>query len=61
MCIENLGDKFLLNNTLVSQYTKHIDMCHHFMKNYVEGVTLKNIFLHSEENITDTIAKNLSK
>ena len=41
--VDNVGDIFLSENTLVSQRTKHIDMRHNFIFDYVEDRTVKLI------------------
>ena len=39
--LDNVGDIFLLENTLVSQQTKHIDVRHHFNYYYAKYKTVK--------------------
>ena len=39
---------------------KHIYMCHHFIRDYIEDGTLKIKFFRSEENMVDPFTKNLS-
>ena len=60
MQVNNVGAIFLSENTSVSQRTKHIDMCNHFICDYVEYGTVEIQFLHSVENMADTFTKNLN-
>ena len=39
--IDNVEAIFLSENTLVSQWTNHIDTRHHFIRDYVEDGTVK--------------------
>ena len=59
MQVNNVGAIFLSENTSVSQRTKHIDMCNHFICDYVEYGTVEIQFLHSEENLADPLTNNL--
>ena len=45
MHIGNAGAIFLSDNILVSQWKNHIDVCHHFIWEYIEERTVKIIFL----------------
>ena len=58
--VDNIGAIFLPYNTSSSQRTKHIDVCHNFICNYVKGGTVKNKFFSSEGNIADPFTNNLS-
>ena len=41
-----------------SQRTKHVDIRHHYVRQYVEDGMVKIIFVRSEENSADTYTKN---
>ena len=58
--VGSAGGTFLLENTLVSQRTKNIDICHHFIRDYVGDGTVKIQFVRSEENLADPFTNNLS-
>ena len=58
MHADNVGYIFLLYNTAVSQHTKHIDVWHQSMWDYVEDRTLKKN--HSEKKLADPFTNNLS-
>ena len=56
--VDNIGAIWLVNNSGVSEQTKHVDTRAHFVRTYVinEMVTIK--FIKSSENISDIITKN---
>ena len=58
--VDNVGAIFLSNNISVSQQTKHIDVCHNFIHDYVEDGTVKIKIFRSEENMANPFTKNLS-
>ena len=49
MHVDNIGAIFLSENTSVSQQTKHIDLRHHFIWDYVEDGTVEiNFFVQKK-------------
>ena len=44
---DNVGDIFLSDNTSVSQRMKHIYVRNHFIREYVEDITVKIQFFRS--------------
>ena len=58
--LDNIGAILLLENTSVSQRTKHIDVRHQFIPDYFEYGTVKIQFIYPEENMADPFTKNLS-
>ena len=58
--VDNIGAIFLLDNTSVSQRTKHIDVHHQFICDYGEDKAVGIKFFCSEENLADQITNNLS-
>ena len=60
MHVDIVGTVLLPENKSILQRTKHIDVHHHLICDYVEDRKLKNQFFSSEENVTDPFAKNLS-
>ena len=60
MHIDNVGYIFLSEKPLVSQNTKHIDMRHTFIHDYIEDGTVKLESSRSEKNMADPFTKNLS-
>ena len=55
---DNIGAIFLGYNDKNSKRTKHVDIRHHYVRQYVEDGTVKIIFVRSEENSADTYTKN---
>ena len=51
---DNVGAIFLGYNEKNSQRTKHVDIRHHYVRQYVEDGMVKIIFVRSEENSSDT-------
>ena len=58
---DNQGAIFLAKNRQVGIRTKHIDICHHFLRNMAEenDFYIQNIW--SEENPADIMTKNTSE
>ena len=48
VCVDNVGSVFLSGNTSASQQTKHIDVCHHFIRDYVEDRTVRIFFVRNK-------------
>ena len=57
---DNVGAIFLGYNQKNSQRTKHVDIRHHYVRQYVEDGIVKIIFVKSEENTADAYTKNVS-
>ena len=55
--VGNMGVIFLSGNTSVSQWKKHIDLCHHFIRDYIEDRTVKLQFFQLEESLVDPFTK----
>ena len=55
---DNVGAIFLGHNAKNSQRTKHVDIRHHYVRQYVEDGTVKIIFVKSEDNASDVHTKN---
>ena len=58
--VDNVGVILILEKIFVSQQTKHIDMHHQFICDYVEYIIVKNQFFCSEENLGGPLTKNRS-
>ena len=58
MC-DNVGAIFLSHNAKNSNRTKHVDICAHLVRQYVEDGIIKVIFVRSAENEADTFTKNV--
>jgi len=57
--MDNVGAMFLTENQSMSQRTRHIDVCYHFIRDYVEDGVVQVIFVRSEHNDADVFTKNL--
>ena len=57
--VDNMGAIYLSASQMSSQRTKHIDIRHHGMKEYIEDGFIKVIFVRSEDNDSDIFTKNL--
>ena len=57
--VDNVGAIFLANNKTTSDRTKHVDIRHHFVREYIEDGIVKIIFVMSSENDADDFTKNL--
>ena len=58
---DNTRAIYLVKNKQVGGRTKHIDTCHHFIRQLVEWKLLKVLFVRSEQNYADLLTKNLSE
>ena len=58
---DNIGAIYLGNNAKLSQRTKHIDVKHHFVREYIEKGLIKIVFVKSEENDADIWTKNVKQ
>lgn len=57
--VDNVGAMFLCNNFSTGQRTKHIDICAHFVRGYIEEEILKVVFVGTEDNDADIFTKNV--
>ena len=58
---DNQGVIFLVKNRQVGICTKHIDICHHFLRYMVEVKDIDIQYIWSEENPADIMTKNTSE
>jgi hypothetical protein len=56
---DNLGALYLSKNQHVSMWTKHIDICAHYVRELQEKEIIKILFKKSENLIPDMLNKNL--
>ena len=57
----NQGAIFPVKNSQVGICTKHIDICHHFMRDMMEYKDIDIKYIRSEENPADIMTKNTSE
>ena len=58
--MDNIGAIHLVNNRKTGNRTKHIDIAHHFIREYVEDGMVEIEFVRSKENDSDIFTKNTS-
>ena len=58
---DNQGAIFLANISQVGICTKHIDICHHFLQDIVEGKDIYIKYILSEDKTADIMTKNTSE
>ena len=58
---DNIGAIYLGNNAKLSQRTKHFNVKHHFVREYIEKRLIKIEFVRSEENEVDIWTKKLKQ
>ena len=56
--VDNIGAIWLLNNSGVSERTKHVDTRAHFVRTYMINEVVTIEFVKSSENISDIMSKN---
>ena len=60
MRVDNAGAIVNSENFNVSQRTKHIDTRTKFLTEYIEDGVIKIVFVKSEDNLSDSLTKNVS-
>ena len=58
---DNQGAIFLANNDTTGQWTKHIDIRYHFIRDLVNKNKLELKYMRSENNRADMLTKNVSE
>jgi hypothetical protein len=58
--VDNVGAIFLANNRTTSERTKHVDIRHHFVREFIEDGIVKIVFVRSKNNDADIFTKNLT-
>ena len=58
--MDNLGAINLVNNRTTGNSTKHIDIAHHFIREYIEDGVVEVEFVRSEENDSNIFTNNTS-
>ena len=60
VCMDNVGAIFMAENVTTSQRTKHIDVCYHFVREYIQDRIIEIIFVKSVNNKANRFMKNVS-
>jgi hypothetical protein len=58
--VDNVGAIYMSNNSSTFR-TKHVDVCYHFVQEFVEDGIVKIIFVKSAENKADIFTKNVQE
>ena len=58
---DNQGEIFLASNRQVGMHTKHIGICHYFLRGLVEYKYMGINYIRTEENPADIMTKNFSE
>lgn len=56
MHVDNVGAIYLENNA-EGRFTHHIDICYHFVRDYVENGRVKIVFVRYGDNKADSYTK----
>jgi len=59
VCVDNVGAIFMAENVSTSPRTKHVDVCYHFVREFVEDGFIKIIFVRTKDNRADIFTKNV--
>ena len=51
--VDNIGAIFMSENVAVSPRTKHVDVCYHFVREFVQDGFMKVIFVKTTDNDAD--------
>jgi len=58
--VDNIGAIYLAHNARSTGRTKHIDIHHHYVREYIEDGVVMIKFVRSEDNNADIFTKNLA-
>ena len=58
--VDNIRAIFLAENQNSSDRTKHVDICYHFIRQYIKDGTIMIEFVHISENDSDIFTKNVT-
>jgi hypothetical protein len=60
ICIDNQGAIFLAVNPAHDKKTKHIDICYHFVREFIENCQSEIYYIPTEAQVADIMTKPLS-
>ena len=60
VCVDNVGDIFMSENTSTSGRTKHVDICYWYVNEMVVDRFLKIVSVKTKENVADIFTKNVT-
>jgi hypothetical protein len=59
--VDNQAAMFIAQNQTTSERSKHMNIKHHFIRDYTEKGVIKLEYVNSKENTADLLTKNISK
>jgi len=59
VCVDNVGAIFMAENVSTSPRIKHVDVCYHFVREFVGEDFIKIIFIRTKDNRADIFTKNV--
>ncbi len=57
--VDNVGAIFMAENVSTSTRTKHVDVCYHFVREFIEEGFIRIIFVRTKDNKADIFTKNV--
>ncbi len=61
LCGDNQGSIFLSSNPVQEKWIKHIDLCHHYIREVICNKKIELFFIEGAENPADLFTKNLGR
>ena len=58
---DNLGLFFWGSNLILEKYSKHIDICYHYIRDLIKNEQVKPYHIDGKENPADILTKNLGQ
>jgi len=59
ICGDNQGSLFIGSNPVQEKWTKHIDICYHYIRECIEDNKVSVVFVPGNDNLADMFTKNL--
>jgi len=59
ICGDNQSSLFIGSNPVQEKWTKHIDICYHYIQKCIEDNKVSVVFVPGNDNLADMFTKNL--
>ena len=59
ICSDNQGSIFITSNPITEKWSKHIDICFHYIREVIEHKFAEVFFIDGDKNLADLLTKNL--
>jgi len=56
---DNVGAIFMAENVSTSGHTKHVDICYHYVRKFIEDSFICIVYVHTKLNKADMFTKNV--